>query len=242
MSDLQILTGLSILISGYAQLDRGLSFYHWHLMVYLAWFCSLTHLSCLTFLRNHLYNHPGERIWRLIGMGTLVILLIVALLPTGNYNSTDPADYAICSFLHLAPKSKNRTIDYRNRIYNLGGELDYAAMIISVLLVGFGFLSRVVRLHRSLAVGIIAAGRTYISERSLTFLRNLYRKCKEVPDPPPRGQERGSVSSLLRKSSLRILCFYRPLLAIYLTIRVIADLWSSLILEVSTALYLYHRL
>lgn len=58
MSDLQILTGISILISGYAQLECGLSCYHWQVLVYLAWFSSLTHLSCLTLLRNYLCQSP----------------------------------------------------------------------------------------------------------------------------------------------------------------------------------------
>jgi hypothetical protein len=104
MSDLQILAGLSILISGYSQLRCGLSVCHWQILVYLTWFCSLTHLSCLTFLRNHLYNHRGERLWRLIGMGALIVMLIAAPLPTGKYGTQhSPAEYAICTFGDLSP-------------------------------------------------------------------------------------------------------------------------------------------
>ncbi|TQV90780.1 Glycosyl transferase, family 25 [Cordyceps javanica] len=86
MSDLQILTGYSILISGYLQLYCGLSAYHWQMLVYLAWFSSLTHLSCLTFLRSYLYHRRVERTWRLIAMGLLVAMLVFALIPTGNYS------------------------------------------------------------------------------------------------------------------------------------------------------------
>src|ERR1700753_3176257 len=108
MSDIQILTGLSILISGYLQLPRGLSCYHWQVIVYLAWFSSLTHLSCLTFLRSHLYNRPRQRAKRLGAMIIILIMIMLALIPTGSYGwehsgNWDPApsDYAIC---YLKPK------------------------------------------------------------------------------------------------------------------------------------------
>ncbi|KAM7215095.1 hypothetical protein V8F06_009549, partial [Rhypophila decipiens] len=71
MSDIQIFTGLSILISAFANLQCGISCYHWQVMVYLSWFSALTHLSCLTVLRNQLYNSKGERTWRILGMGAV---------------------------------------------------------------------------------------------------------------------------------------------------------------------------
>ncbi|KAH9875380.1 hypothetical protein J1614_004872 [Plenodomus biglobosus] len=155
MSDIQILTGLSILTSGYTQLHCGLSVYHWQILVYLTWFCSLTHLSCLTFLRTHLHNHPGERWWRLIAMGLLVAMLIAALLPTGNYGSrNDPSNYAICSFRKLAPAGGG---SWYTRFGGDAAELDYAAMIISVLLIGLGYVSRIVRLHPALSVWWLVA-------------------------------------------------------------------------------------
>lgn len=227
LSDLQILTGLSILISGYAQLHCGLSVYHWQILVYLTWFSSLTHLSCLTFLRNHLYNHPGERLWRLIGMGALVVMLIVALLPTGNYDSnSDPADYAICSFRQLG-------MNYEHANYSFSGipELTYGSMIVSVLLMGLGFVSRVVRLHRSLAIGLVVAGRRYLSERGRRFLRLRYEKAKYPSDPSGASQGQSS-----RKTILKNLFFYRPLLGTYLAFRAVLDLWSSMIVEVRSTL------
>lgn len=50
-SDQQVVTGIALLASGYAQLSSGISNYHWQMLVYLAWFSSLTHLSTLTVLR-----------------------------------------------------------------------------------------------------------------------------------------------------------------------------------------------
>jgi hypothetical protein len=69
MSDLQIVTGFSILISGHVQLESGLAAYQWQFIVELAWFSCLTHLACLTLLRNHLSRHTSERLWRLFAMG-----------------------------------------------------------------------------------------------------------------------------------------------------------------------------
>lgn len=227
LSDLQILTGLSILISGYAQLHCGLSVYHWQILVYLTWFSSLTHLSCLTFLRNHLYNHPGERLWRLIGMGALVVMLIVALLPTGNYSSSsDPAGYAICTFRQLG-------MNYQHADYSFSEdpELAYGSMIVSVLLMGLGFVSRVVRLHRSLAIGLVVASRRYLSEYGRRFLRLQYEKAKYPSDPSVLSQDQSS-----RKIILRNLFFYRPLLSTYLAFRAVLDLWSSMIVEVRSTL------
>ena len=49
-SDQQAATGIALLASGYAQLSSSISNYHWQMLVYLAWFSSLTHLTTLTVL------------------------------------------------------------------------------------------------------------------------------------------------------------------------------------------------
>jgi hypothetical protein len=91
-------------------------------------------------------------------MGALIIMLIVALIHTGNYGTHhSPAEYAICTFENLSPATED-------------GE-NYASMVISVLLMGFGFLSRVVRLHETLSVSIPTAFRKYLSEHALRYLR-----------------------------------------------------------------------
>jgi hypothetical protein len=92
MSDLQLLTGLSILISGYTQLHCGLSAYHWQKIVDLAWFASTIHLCRLTFLRNYLCDRKAERIWRLSAMGVLVLMLIVAIVFTRYFIFEFPSE------------------------------------------------------------------------------------------------------------------------------------------------------
>jgi hypothetical protein len=160
-------------------------------------------------------------------MGALVVMLIVALLPTGNYSSSsDPAGYAICTFRQLG-------MNYQHADYSFSEdpELAYGSMIVSVLLMGLGFVSRVVRLHRSLAIGLVVASRRYLSEYGRRFLRLQYEKAKYPSDPSVLSQDQSS-----RKIILRNLFFYRPLLSTYLAFRAVLDLWSSMIVEVRSTL------
>jgi hypothetical protein len=208
MSDLQIITGISILISGFTQLRCGLSSYHWQVVVYLAWFSSITHLSCLTFLRSYLYNHPEERAWRLIGMGILILMLLAAFIPTGNFNWFEkvngkyifPGSYAICSY---------------------GTRLDTSAasfrvMVVSALLIVLGFCARVIRLHKFLSVTFMGGIGHALTDVVLTRLRRIYNWCDIQKSP----------------KSLKRTLVYRPLLAIFLVFGALLDLAASMLVEV----------
>ncbi|KAH8667139.1 hypothetical protein BGZ61DRAFT_558522 [Ilyonectria robusta] len=82
MCDIQILTGLGILISAYANLCKGISAYHFLVIGHVAWFSNLTHIAGLTVLRRYLFLHPVEKWVRLFLMITLTIMLLVAMGPT----------------------------------------------------------------------------------------------------------------------------------------------------------------
>lgn len=101
-ADIQIFTGLAVMISGYIALSCGLQSYHWQLAVYLVWLASLTHLAALSFLRNHFANSPSQLIWRAIAMFIMMVLLEVAVGLTGYFswdNSPSKAsDFAVCYF------------------------------------------------------------------------------------------------------------------------------------------------
>ncbi|KZN88534.1 hypothetical protein EN45_071090 [Penicillium chrysogenum] len=150
MSDLQIVTGLSILISGYTQLPQGLSSFHWMVIVDLAWFSSLTHLACLTLLRNHLYNHSMQRIWRLLCMAVLVILLTVALSFTGGYDWTS---------------SHRSNYIYKGTAFNV----IRPAMCHPSSMV-FGFVARIIRLHKAISVGVWGKSRAKLSIQARRLL------------------------------------------------------------------------
>ena len=216
MSDLQIVTGLSILISGLTQLQCGLSAYHWLFIIYLAWFSTLTHLACLTMLRPYLSARSSERRWRLFAMGLQVLLLMAGTSFTGNWTwavqdyfaeedyfitgdrHSSFEEYAICS-LHTFPSN----------------QLSFTSMVFSELLIALSFLVRVVKLSRSLSVGVFGRVRLLLGLYARKFLRKMYNWCNT-----------GSLQSLKRG-----IIFY-PLLAGFLEARFFLDCWTSMLLEV----------
>lgn len=207
MSDLQILSGIASMLSGYIQLQCGISCYHWNILVYLAWFSSLTHLSCLTFLRNYLYNRSGKRAWRLSLMFLLVGMLVAGLLPTGNFNWENPPP---------SLKLQNYVICYWRHADDANAEI-YTTMIISVLFLLFGFFSRFIRLFRSLSFKIIQQLKDRISTWLRKYLEQRHQKISTGFGP----------LSILRRT-----LYYRPQLVLFLMGRVFADMWTSMIFEV----------
>lgn len=211
MSDIQLATGIAILVSGYSQLHCGLICFHWKVIGRLAWFSSLTHLSCLTLLRNYLHNHPAQRHWRMLFMFVLVVMLVTAMVPTGIYDwlgypsgfepSPTKNDFAICYF------SKTPSL---LTMANL-------SMIGLVSSISFGFAIRVVKIHKSSLVSFVGRPRQKLSKTIRKLLWTIYNWRK-------------SPASLRRRTSGRILYF--PALALFLTLRLLLDHWSSMFFEV----------
>lgn len=207
----------------------GISTYQWQVLVYLAWFSSLTHLSCLTLLRRYLFHRRGERIWRLVCMSILVILLILALIPTANYRwqynvyprgpgPPSAKDYAIC---YLKPMGGNENPWEFGGFGSFAGDgyNDHAtvAMLISVILMFIGFVSRIFKMHQTLSTLFSQTIRGKISHVLRKVLRLV--ECRCIPG--------GFLQNLKR------LWLYRPLLALFLTARVMIDTWDSMFFEVS---------
>ena len=96
-SDLQVLLGISILVSGHSQLHCGLAVYHWQLIVDLAWFSSITHLTTLTSLRGYFQERPALRLGRMVCMVVIAVMLSAALGSTGH---GAPASFPACCLLH----------------------------------------------------------------------------------------------------------------------------------------------
>ncbi|KAJ3519766.1 hypothetical protein NM208_g13995 [Fusarium decemcellulare] len=92
LSDLQIFTGLTIIISGFVSLcpsetePNGIPAYHWQVLVHLAWFSAITHQGALIFMQKHFQQHPWQRNMRLVFMGALLIMLLIAMVPTAFFN------------------------------------------------------------------------------------------------------------------------------------------------------------
>lgn len=83
LSDQQIVTGIAILGAGFQGLRTGeISVYHFQIVIYLAWMSSSVHLCALTILGPFLLHHRGVLAWRLVGMLALLVMLLIALIPT----------------------------------------------------------------------------------------------------------------------------------------------------------------
>jgi hypothetical protein len=98
-SDIQIFTGLAVLISGLKAFTCGLQSYHWQLVIYMSWLSLVTHASLLSFLRHYLINRPWQLRWRFSGMLAVLIIFIVAVSLTPEftwYFSKAPSHYARC--------------------------------------------------------------------------------------------------------------------------------------------------
>ena len=208
MSDLQIITGIAILVSGYATITCGLSAYHWQVLVYLAWFSAITHMSALTFLRNYLYNHQGERLWRLISMAFFQVMLIVAMVPTANFNwlydsgdnvIANASDYAVCFFQIRDP---TRT--------------SFTSMMMSIIILLFNFGTRGIKLHKTLSDWVLRDIRKKLSVSYRRGLKRIHNNSAVEGHP------------LCWKRTI----LYRPLLAAFLVGRLVLDLYSSMFFEV----------
>ncbi|RSL70058.1 hypothetical protein CEP54_001950 [Fusarium duplospermum] len=158
-ADIQIFTGLAIMISGYIALHCGLQSYHWQLTVHLVWLASLTHLAALSFLRNHLANRPGPRTWRVIAMSIMLVFLAVAVglagyFDWGDEGSNKASDFAVCYF--------GKKMDTRS--------VAFESMIKTLILLVYGFFIRLAKMSRAFE-GSLRAFPAHLSARAMRLQR-----------------------------------------------------------------------
>ncbi|KAG8527848.1 uncharacterized protein KY384_006764 [Bacidia gigantensis] len=210
-SDQQLVTGLAILISGYAQLSQGISCYHWQVIVYLAWFSSITHLTTLSFLRQYFRENTAARYWRAILMAIMVAMLGIALLPTGDAQ-WDKMSYSnagalpvLCTFKRLSSQSSEP-----------GYEFNFIAsptMITSIMVLSLSYSTRLIK----------------FSQHSST-LRNMIRT------KPGQVIKRALAKSIhkAKQGKKRILWRLAHLFleTLYVELRAILDIYESLLWEI----------
>ena len=212
-SDQQIVTGIALLTSGYAQLPCGLSAYHWQMVVYLAWFSSLTHLTTLTLLRRYFRNSPGPRLWRIFLMLVMVTMLGVALLPTGDALwlgdfGYDPGVPALCFFKRLIARSPEDrfSVDI----------LKTPSMLISLAVLVSGYSTRLIRL----------------SEHATAFTKRWIRT---KPGKFPKDSISNSIQCAGRaQASIYWRLKHLVLETVYVLLRAAFDIYESTLWEVRT--------
>jgi hypothetical protein len=82
-SDQQIVTGISLIIGGFSQIQGGLDIYHWQCVISMAWFSSVTHLLTLTILREEAKPNKTLRIVHITAMGALIFMILYGMVPIG---------------------------------------------------------------------------------------------------------------------------------------------------------------
>ncbi|RMJ08776.1 hypothetical protein CDV36_011620 [Fusarium kuroshium] len=89
MADIQLLTGICVLITGFIALPCGIDAFHWRILVYLAWFSSIIHLSGLV-ATSHIHERVWERHIRISLSLLFLVMLMVATIPVGFFDWGDP--------------------------------------------------------------------------------------------------------------------------------------------------------
>ena len=216
LSDQQLVTGISLLASGYSQLTCNLSSYHWQILVYLGWFSTLTHLTTLTILREYFQENPGIRTWRVFLMLLTFVLLVIALLPTGDskwlfWPPLTPSPYTdgvpvLCFFKMLGVGGRE------NQFTNDPDQT--SSMVISIVVLCFGYMTRLIKI----SAWATNFTNQWFRERPGNLLK---RKLAETES-----------RSLLPGASIYWKLKRVVLGTIYLALRASFDLYSSLLWEI----------
>jgi len=98
-SDLQLVTGIAILVAGFSN-PCSTDMYHFEIVAALAWFSCCTHLVTLQLLKDYLRKHTIVRNLKVTVMLMLLVLLLVA--QTLGYANVDLTYPAACSWAQLA--------------------------------------------------------------------------------------------------------------------------------------------
>jgi hypothetical protein len=283
MCDLQLLTGFAILISAYIQVPCTMSAYHWQIVVYLAWFSSITHLTGLMAARHYLYNKPWARFARIIASLLFLVMLLVAIVPTAYFNwdssekqpsTTEMSSSVACLYnpglgpavwhqkgLQSWQRCMNAVEDRMDELRKIYPDIDeiiangtisdtdipygmqaivrdprgfcrpseprpvatsvsFQAMIYSVILLGWAFLSRFIRLWMPL--------NRFISLRIRRPLTRRIRQLIQWLESRPGKDSRTMRGDGAPHKGLVYYFFNRPLLAWLIFIRVNADCASSM--------------
>ena len=223
-SDQQVITSIALLISGYSQLRDGLAVYYWQLIVDIAWFSSVTHLTTLTCLRYYFQKRRGLKILRLISMAVTAGMLSCALASTGYLGDNDLSyDYpAWCLFHRKLLRTTDQGHSEGNGQTTEGDDWTgyyntvYVVLVLFFLCVSYGV--RVILLFPFGLHEICKKGHA----RLRTFARGRLREYKTRAERSFFGTYWASMHTLT--------------LAVYCISKAAVDLYSSMLWEVCSIL------
>ncbi|KAI0174428.1 hypothetical protein BJ166DRAFT_147961 [Pestalotiopsis sp. NC0098] len=226
LCDTQLLTGISMLLSGFSSLNDFdyMSLTSWLMVANLAWFSNLTHQCGLVFLRGYLYRNPNERMWRLFLMTVLFIGLASAMTPTigavvfDAYYGTQPSTPAVCFYNLEVVRALYADGDINQGSITGAQSFQISSIAITVLFMSFAV--RMIKLFETSSRFVRLRIRAPIG-------RLLRRRLKSIISTSLNQRERGPG---LR---LRVYWFENILLASYLFLRIAADICTSVFADVA---------
>ncbi|EQK98155.1 hypothetical protein OCS_06135 [Ophiocordyceps sinensis CO18] len=240
MCDLQIFTGAGILISGFLSLYDNLAAYHWQIIVYLAWFSTVSHLAGLTVIRSYLHAFPRKRNIRLALVAVVMLLLLVAMVPTqffawrGTASRFLPGTAAVCYFdMGLARRMWSKAIELDHDEARGTSPIDFGfelgrgvqQVVFAAILLIFGLFTRLIKAFSPLSR---VFGERVRPRASRVACRLLMRIAPPgVLGPEPEGASPG----FLRDMAAYLV--FLPALASFYTLRMWLDLFGSMLSEVN---------
>ena len=212
-SDQQCITGIAILLSGYSQLlnlqnVKPMTVYNWRMVVDLAWFSSITHLTTLTCLRHYFRQRRALSVFRIACMTVNAVILAVSIGPTG-WQIFDAGKPAWCLFdsSWISTVGDSSSIVY-NSLY----------MSITATFLVFSSLTRIIQLcpYKS----TIRRYSNNLLTFPITISDRLRRSMRQLVLQSPR--------TLLFVHRL----VYRLVLTVHCLLKAVFDLYSSMLWEV----------
>lgn len=173
MSDQQLVTGLAILISGYFQVQNGLSFYHWQIVTDLAWFSSVIHIASLPYLTR--YFEKNRWLWyiRVFLMSGLAIMLAVGMVPNGMSGASVTGVHVLpvhCVFKFLLDNSH----------YSGYNKYTLAPLVVSEMLILGGLVFRLVQMHKT----AMDFSRAVLKSIRNLWIKSLVWACEQLESFP----------------------------------------------------------
>lgn len=228
MCDLQILTGLGILIAGFVSLPV-LKGAHWQMVCYLAWFATVTHLSGLSIMSKHLHGRSWERKSRMVLMGILLVVLVVAMVPMAaiTISEDDGGEDLVLAWncnatCFFSPQFMGKNIHSVSLGLEWGDTrmltqtaAQFGSAIVAVALMCFSFVVRFGRI----TPGLLSTTKSTRASMSTSIQRVIRRIANK------------HFSRVWQDVLWREL-LARPLLCVFLLLRTWILLWSSMFFEV----------
>ena len=213
-SDIQLVSSISLLASGYSQLRCGLDVFHWQIIVDLSWFSSITHLTTLTCLRRYFQERPALRLWRLFSMTVVAAMLSCAMISTGWVGSNDlPASLPAQCLYHPSAiiEVTSGEISWNNLEY------DKVYVALSMGLLGTSYVSRMIQMFPRISILLWRTFRIRPSKALQNYLRSLRRR---------RGNRNNQTSRMFLGA------WYIFVMSIYCILEAAGDFYSSVLWEV----------